>query len=100
MPTVENEMIIPKIAIDRMLPGLYSWQVFSEQEIMDEDYGDNGIEECLENAINEVPPHFPLVEVLYCGFHMGTISTADIRKSAKSTANQIMSLYGALVETA
>jgi len=93
-------MFIPKISIDRMRPGLYGWQVTSEQETMDEDFGDTSIEGCLDNAIDALPPDFALVEVLYCSFHMGTFSAAEVRRSSKSIANQINSLYGALVETA
>jgi hypothetical protein len=99
MLIMENDMLIPKIAIDRMLPGMYAWQVFSDEEVMDEDYGDHTIEECLENAIDEVPPSVPMVEIVYCGFHMGTISTSDIRMSAEATASRILSLHGAFART-
>jgi hypothetical protein len=93
-------MFIPKILIDRLRPGMYGWQVSSEQEVMDEDFGDNSIEGCLDNAIDIIPPSFTLVEILYCGFHMGTFAAGEVRSSAKAISRQIHSLYGALVETA
>lgn len=93
-------MPISKIAIDRLLPGVYGWQMFSEQEIMDEDYGDHSVEECLENAVGDLSPRFTLIEILYCGIHMGTVSTENIRLCARNTADQITALYSALVDTA
>jgi hypothetical protein len=97
---MEDHMIVPKIAIHRMLPGLYGWQVFSDEEIMDEDYGDHTIEECLENAIGEVPPSMPLVEIVYCGFHMGEVNASDIRASAAMTANRIVLLHEGIAKQA
>jgi hypothetical protein len=78
-----------------MLPDMYGWQIFSDEEIMEEEYGDHSVEECLENAVCEVPPSVPMVEILFCGFHMGMISTSDIRKSPQMTARQIISLHEA-----
>jgi hypothetical protein len=92
-------MPVPKIAIERMLPEMYVWQIFSDTEVIDEEYGDHTIEECLTNAIAEVPAFINSVEIIYCGFHMGMISTADIRLSAAITAEQILWLHSARTHT-
>jgi hypothetical protein len=92
-------MLIPKITIDRVLPHVFSWQVFSDQEVMEEDYGDHTIDECLKKAIHGVPPYILLVEIVYCGFHMGTISASDVRTSTRNAADRILSLHGAFSRT-
>ena len=93
-------MFISKISIERLDPGLYSWQVSCAEKVVDRDAGNTSVAGCLNNAVHVIPPHVALVEILYCGAHMATMSVSAVRENAIDVARQIKSLHSALVETA
>lgn len=69
----------PKIKIDRFLPHILSWQVFSDQHVTEEDFRDHTIDECLKKVMHQVPTNTSLIDIVYCGYHMGTIKASDVR---------------------
>lgn len=93
-------MFISKISIERLSPGLYGWQVSCREEVMDRDAGDTSIADCLDHAVDVIPPNVALVEIVYCDAHMATMPVNAVRDKATEVARQIKSLHSALVETA
>ena len=85
------------IAISRHEAALYEWAVLFADDPVDQDVGATSINECLSDSIDAIPKDILLVEVSYCGVHMGTFRRAEIDHQSELVAKQITERYGVLL---